>query len=65
MKSIKLSKNSLLRDTRGANMVEYIIMVGLVALIALAGFKTFGSAVMGKIGNQAKTVGQINDAAGP
>ena len=28
-------KLSLLRDTRGANLVEYIILVGVVALLAL------------------------------
>jgi len=43
-------------DTRGANMVEYIVLVGVVALLAMAGFKIFGNAVKGKIGTQATSV---------
>jgi Flp pilus assembly pilin Flp len=39
----------LYRDQRGANLVEYIILVGLVALIALVGFKTFGFKVRSSI----------------
>jgi pilus assembly protein Flp/PilA len=52
----------LVRDTRGANLVEYIILVGVVALIALAGYKVFGTAVETKIGEQAGSVGAINGA---
>jgi Flp pilus assembly pilin Flp len=56
-------KSSLLRDTRGANMVEYMIMVGLVALGALAAFNAFGGNVTAKITEeggkvQAITTGQ-------
>lgn len=50
----------LLRDERG-NLVEYLIVIGLVALLALAAFQTFGDAVSKKIGGQAKTVGGISD----
>ena len=39
----------LYRDQRGANLVEYIILVGLVALIPLVGFKTFGFKVRSSI----------------
>ncbi len=38
-------KISLIRDTRGANLVEYIILVGVIALVAIAGFKAFGTRV--------------------
>ena len=38
--------NKFLRDNRGANLVEYIILVGVIALIAIAGFKIFGEKVM-------------------
>lgn len=41
---------------RGANMVEYIILVGVVALMALAGFKIFGGQVRAKIDSQATSV---------
>jgi Flp pilus assembly pilin Flp len=50
-------------DTRGANLVEYIILVGVIALIAIAGFKLFGAKVRGKIDEQAGSVGGINGAA--
>jgi pilus assembly protein Flp/PilA len=51
----------LLKDTRGANLVEYIILVGVVALVALAGYRIFGTAVDAKISSQAGEV----DGIGP
>ena len=56
---IKLNK--FFRDNRGANLVEYIILVGVVALIALAGFKTFGSKVWDKSQKQAESVAAIGN----
>jgi pilus assembly protein Flp/PilA len=50
----------LLRDTRGANLVEYIILVGVIALIAIAGFRVFGTSVNGKINEQSGKIGAIN-----
>lgn len=35
-------ERSLLADTKGAGLVEYIILVGVIALAALAGFREFG-----------------------
>lgn len=55
--------NKLIRDKKGANLVEYIILVGVVALIAIAGFKIFGTAVQKKINDQAGSVGGINHVA--
>jgi hypothetical protein len=37
-----------LRDTRGAQLVEYLLVVGLVGIIAIAGFRAFGSSALGK-----------------
>ena len=54
---------NLIKDARGANMVEYIILVGVIALIAIAGFKLFGSKVQDKIEQQAGSVGGINGTA--
>jgi pilus assembly protein Flp/PilA len=51
----------LLKDTRGANLVEYIILVGVVALVALAGYRIFGTSVEAKINQQAGEV----DGIGP
>jgi pilus assembly protein Flp/PilA len=56
---IKLNK--LVRDSRGANLVEYIILVGVIALIALAGFKIFGKNVDQKIQDQAGKVSAIGN----
>jgi len=56
---IKLNK--LVKDNRGANLVEYIILVGVVALIALAGFKFFGKKVTDKINDQAGKVETIGN----
>lgn len=50
-------------DRRGANLVEYIILVGVIALIAIAGFKIFGGKVREKIDQQAGSVGGINGTA--
>ena len=57
------SPRTLLADTRGANLVEYIILVGVIALIAIAGFKAFGNRVNDKVNEQAGSVGGINGAA--
>ncbi len=51
------------KDTRGANMDEYNLLVGVVALIAIAGFKLFGSKVRQKIDEQGNSVGGINGQA--
>jgi pilus assembly protein Flp/PilA len=51
----------LLRDTRGANMVEYIILVGVVAILAMAGFRAFSGSVSTEITTQGNTVGGIQN----
>jgi len=50
----------LARDQRGANMVEYIILVGVVALLAIAAFRFFNASVKAKINQQAGAVNAIN-----
>jgi Flp pilus assembly pilin Flp len=49
-------------DVRGANMVEYIILVGVVAILAMAGFKYFGKNVNNTISLQAHTVDQVQSS---
>ena len=49
------------QDSRGANLVEYIILVGVIALIAIAGFKVFGTKVKAKITEQSNKVEQIGN----
>jgi pilus assembly protein Flp/PilA len=63
MKLAQLAKlDRLLKDDRGANMVEYIILVGVVAILAMAGFKYFGSSVQAKIQAQGDTVGNVQSS---
>jgi len=56
---MKISK--FLRDNRGANLVEYIILVGVIALVAIAGFKIFGEKVDKKVQEQSSKVEQIGN----
>lgn len=52
---------NLLHDEHGANLVEYVILVGVVALIAIAGFKAFGETVDNKVEEQSAKVEQIGN----
>jgi Flp pilus assembly pilin Flp len=36
-------------DRRGASFVEYVIVVGLVAIISIVAFQTFGQAIVKKL----------------
>jgi len=57
------AQRTLRDDTRGAGLVEYIILVGLIALLSIAGFGQFGSAVNNKAINLGTQVGAIGGAA--
>ncbi len=48
---------SLIKDTRGAASIEYIIIAGLVALLCIGAWRTFGQNMQTKINGEA---GQIN-----
>lgn len=50
---------SLVTDRRGANLVEYIILVGVVALLSLAAFTAFGGNVQQKIQEEGGKVSGI------
>jgi len=54
--STKLSLQKLAHDTRGAGFVEYIILVGVVALFCIAGYQYFGGKVTDKIKAQGDAV---------
>jgi Flp pilus assembly pilin Flp len=67
MKKHKPSNNMaqrLARDTRGATFVEYIILVGLVALFCIGAYKTFADAVTAKVDDQATKIGDIGNSTG-
>lgn len=53
------SARNFLRATRGANMVEYIILVGLVALMCIVAYGTFGKKAAAKVEEQASKVEKI------
>ncbi|HEX2673597.1 MAG TPA: hypothetical protein VHM25_22115 [Polyangiaceae bacterium] len=63
--SSKHSIQKLIHDTRGAGFVEYIILVGVVALFCIAGYKYFGEKVTAKIKLQGDAVTNVNSSAGP
>jgi pilus assembly protein Flp/PilA len=64
MNKLSLTRaKKLLHDNKGANLVEYIILVGVIALIAIAGFKIFGRKVQEKVEEQSSSVGEINGKA--
>jgi len=46
----------LAQDTRGAGFVEYIILVGVVALFCIAGYQFFGGKVTDKVKEQGNAV---------
>ena len=57
--------SKLIKDTRGANLVEYIILVGVVALISIAAFKAFGGKIWDRSTKQGETVSHsINHGSG-
>jgi pilus assembly protein Flp/PilA len=47
------------RDERGATLVEYLILVGLVAIAAFAAFQIFGQDIKTVITGQGNTVNTI------
>ena len=56
-------RTKLTRDERGATLMEYIMLAGLVAIAAFAGFKLFGQDVQTAISGQASTVSSIPTSA--
>ena len=56
---VVVKRPGLVKCTRGANLVEYILLVGLVAIVCIAGFQKFGKAVNKKIVDETKQVKNI------
>jgi pilus assembly protein Flp/PilA len=54
------SVKSFSRDEKGASMLEYAIVVGLVALIAIGGATVFGTNLHSIWQGQASSIGTIN-----
>lgn len=53
-----------LRDTRGAQLAEYVLVVGLIGIVAIAGFRAFGTSLLGKSEAQAKCVETLSCGPG-
>lgn len=59
-----LLQSKLFKDTRGAGFVEYIVLVGLVALFCIVAYKSFGDSVTKKVKEQGTAVEAIGNAQG-
>ena len=62
--SVRSFLRRLARDTRGANLVEYIMLVGLIAILCIVAFNQFGGAVKAKLGEEKGAIDGINATAG-
>ena len=50
----------LRRDTRGGQLVEYVLLVGLVACLVLAGVRAFGASANAKVEAHARCVSSLS-----
>lgn len=56
---MKIEIKRLFRDTRGAASIEYLIIAGLVALLCIGAWRTFGQNMDRKIQGQATQINGI------
>jgi pilus assembly protein Flp/PilA len=56
-------RKSLIRDKSGATMLEYAIVVGLIAMVAIGGVTVFGSNLHGIFQAHESAVSGINSTA--
>jgi pilus assembly protein Flp/PilA len=61
MKELRTKLTRWVHNVRGANLVEYMLLVGVVALLAIAAFETFGTSVQSKIRQEAGKVSTIKN----
>jgi Flp pilus assembly pilin Flp len=47
--TVKKTVTRIVQDTRGSEFIEYILIAGVVALLAVAAFTTFGADIQAKI----------------
>lgn len=62
--SFPLTAPSLARDDRGAHLLEYVLLVGFVALVALVGLKKLSHSVSTKTSAQADRVQSLEGVEG-
>jgi hypothetical protein len=58
------ARTTILSCCRGASLMEYVILLGAVALIVIGGLRLFGSRVKTKISGQADSVTALDDRRG-
>jgi Flp pilus assembly pilin Flp len=59
------SRLDMLRaDQSGASFVEYVIVVGLVAIISIVAFQNFGQAIVTKLGEETTAVTGLQISGG-
>ena len=61
---VSVRSTRLARDRRGASLIEYVLVVGLVAVVALAGYRTFGQRAQAKADAQAKCISALSCGSG-
>ncbi|HMJ15385.1 MAG TPA: hypothetical protein VK524_28410 [Polyangiaceae bacterium] len=59
IESIRTTARRLAEDRKGAAITEYLIIVGLVALVCIMAYQTFGSTVDQKIRGQTQRLNLI------
>ena len=50
-------ETKLARDERGANMVEYVLLLAFIALVAFVAVQALGNNVKGKFNNASTSLG--------
>lgn len=58
---MKKTMKQLVQDKKGANLVEYIALVALIALAVIMAVQTFGSSVNGKFEEKAGEVQNLGN----
>ena len=61
MTKLKTKKKSLLTDTRGAELIEKLVVIALFIFIAAVGLKFLGDKTSGKLETQGQAIESTND----
>ena len=56
---MKKQIQQLIQDKKGANLVEYIILLALIAIVVIAAVRTFGTTVSDKFDEKEKEVDKL------
>ena len=59
VEAMKKQIKQLIQDKKGANVVEYIILLALIAIVVMAAVQTFGQSVSTKFGEKQSSVDSL------